>query len=240
MAAKMGRPKKASTEEKIAIVNGYYYSREDDSVTKDSIHGLYKKLSDYAKSLGCELEPHDFSRDADVRRAINTLVAGSEEPAQAFLPTYEPLDITTLWLRSRQERDEILRGREAYFAKLHKRASKAIENNVMLTEKNNILQEKLSAISSEKDALEEEVKSLRLQLRKAATETAYLKKVIRKEVEPERAHHVWQNLSTEAAIEQAAKPAVMNSLTSLGQADQKLQVEAAAEVDMLDLRKLFI
>lgn len=239
MASKMGRPKKASTEEKIAIVNRYYYSREDESVAKDSNHGVYKKLSDFAKSLGCQLEPHDFSRDSAVRRTINALMTGSKETTQPFIPTYEPLDITTLSLRSRQERDEILRRREEYFAELHKRASKAIENSELLVRKISLLEEKLQTVSADKGELEDEVQGLRAKIRKAATENAYLRKVIRKEVEPELAHRVWKNLSTEGAIEQTARPAVLNSLSRLGQADQKLQTEAEAEVDMLDLRKLF-
>lgn len=239
MASKMGRPKKASTEEKIAIVNRYYYSREDGSVTKDSLHGLYKKMSDYAKSLGCQLEPHDFSRDPAVKSTINTLMLENAGTTQSFLPTYEPLDITALSLRSKKERDEILSGREAYFAELHQRASKAIENCELMVKKVSRLEEKLQAVSVEKENLEEEVKSLRDHLRKAAAESAYLRKFIRKEVEPERAHHFWQSLTTEAVIEQTVGPVVMGNLNDLGEPDQKLQAEAQAETNILDLSKLF-
>ena len=94
---KTGRPKKVPTEEIIGIINRYQVEMSDVGFSFSS-HGVYKKLSDYAKSLGFPLEPHDFSRNKDVMAHIKKLDATSASTHKDTLnvPAFEPLDIPTL------------------------------------------------------------------------------------------------------------------------------------------------
>ena len=76
---KTGRPRKCSTTDMIAIIDRYFIEFSDTSTTLMA-HGIYRRLSDYAKSIGYNLEPHDFSRNTaavehlkalDTNRLIN-------------------------------------------------------------------------------------------------------------------------------------------------------------------------
>ena len=66
----MGRPKKISTEDKLAIITRFYLTH-DDSLLE---HGIYRKFADYARSLSYSLEARDFSRDPAVREQIEKLM----------------------------------------------------------------------------------------------------------------------------------------------------------------------
>ena len=103
MTKKMGRPPKASSDEKIALVNQYYISQSGEDASAIGHHGIYRKLSDFAKTIGFNLEPHDFSRDKVVVAhiiALSSTTSESTTSSQA-IPTCEPLDITVLMVNSK-------------------------------------------------------------------------------------------------------------------------------------------
>ena len=118
MNQKPGRTPKVSTQKKIALVDRYFITSTDGNTALLKKHGIYRNLSDYAKSLHYPLEPYDFSRDNHVRDHIDQLIANSAQEPHILsgMPTYEPLDVTALMMNGREHIENTLRDREAYFA----------------------------------------------------------------------------------------------------------------------------
>ena len=102
----LGRPRKISVEEKLAIVTQYYLTHEES--LRD--HGIFSRLSIYAKSLGYSLEARDFSRDPAVRDLLDKLISQlqkkkfyhDEKKTEISQPSYIPLDIPALINRDRK------------------------------------------------------------------------------------------------------------------------------------------
>ena len=109
MAKKTGRPSKITKDEKLAILDRYYITNAAETPAIISNHGIYRKLANFAKSIGYSLEPYDFSRDEDVREHIAKLAtpAMEQKESQGIL-TYVPLDITALMNRSQWAIEEVL------------------------------------------------------------------------------------------------------------------------------------
>lgn len=239
MAKKTGRPSKITKDEKLAILDRYYITNAAETPAIIGNHGIYRKLADFAKSIGYSLEPYDFSRDEDVRAHIAKLTtpAMEQKESQGIL-TYVPLDITALMNRSQRAIEEVLQERERYFKALHMGASRTIENNTMLTKRVQYLQAKITAMEKEKCEQEEINNILTERLRNTEKNVAYLKRVIRKDVEPERAYQFFQGLTTQEAVIQTVQKSVMTSLDTLCSEDRKTHAEAEKDVDKLDLRNL--
>ena len=241
MTPKTGRPKKATTEEKIAIVNRYYISNTDGSALQIRSHGIFRKLADFSRTCNFPLEPHDFSRDKGVRDYIDHLASTSQREVQESkaVPAYEPLDITALMTTGRSNIEKTLRDREAYFESLHIRSSRAIENYSLISQKCTRLQAEVETTKSENDALKEENAVLAKKLRDALKDIVYLKRIIRRDVEPDRAQQFFASMTTQEIAVQQAKDSVMNNINILTREDRKMRTEADNEIDMLDLNSLF-
>lgn len=241
MTKKMGRPPKASSDEKIALVNQYYISQSGEDASAIGHHGIYRKLSDFAKTIGFNLEPHDFSRDKVVVAhiiALSSTTSESTTSSQA-IPTYEPLDITVLMVNSKNTIAAILKDRERYFESLHKKAARAIENNILLSEKHHYLQKELNTVKEQLSSAEQANKNLKNQLHSLQKDVSYLRRVFRRDVEPERAQQFLQSLNSQDAAVDIARDSVMCNIHTLGNSDQILQAEAEKEADMLCLKSLF-
>ena len=239
MSKPMGRPKKVTSQEKIAIVHRYYIEHTGETAESMQAHGIYKKLSTFAKSNGHLLEPHDFSRDEAVRNYIRHLNSATDhEDTGNVIPAYDPLDIAALMARSSKEIAAILFKREQYFEQLHKKAARSIEQYALLDQRCEHLQSEVRTLKSRNDALEKENNALTQQLRDSKKDVAYLTGVIRKDVEPDRAHQYFQKLTSPDAAVQVANASVMESIGSLTREDRLLQSEAADDADKLDLKNL--
>jgi len=241
MAQRTGRPTKATSEQKIAIVDQFYITYSDDSSSLLNSHGVYQRLSAYAKSLGHPLEAHDFSRNADVRKHIEQLIAqsASQESETTVVPAYEPLDIPALMMSSRAHIEQTLHQREDYFLKLHLRASRAIENYALISQQSNKYQAEMATAKNKNTELQAQLSNLTNALIAAQKDVAYLKRVIRNNVEPERAQLFMADLATQSDVVQKVKPYVMSDIRTFMSDDKRTQQEAQAEVDMLDLNNLF-
>lgn len=241
---KMGRPQKVSIAEKLEIVNRYYLSSSGDGITAMQTHGLYSRLSAYAKSLDYPLEPYDFSRDKAVRAHIRDLatsaVASQKQKTEQspVLPTFVPLDIPALMSRSRDFVAETLSERERYFEGLHINASHAIESYNQLFELHLSMKKELESSQAKCATLEKRNNELIAHVRNTEKDIAYLKRVIRKDVEPEKAHQYLQGLTSCEEVVRAARYSVMSSIDALTRADRNMHVEAENEVDKTDLGNL--
>lgn len=239
----MGRPKKILTEDKLAIVTRFYLTH-DDSLLK---HGIYRKLSDYAQSLGYSLEARDFSRDPAVREQIEKLISQTQKKhplpgasqLELPLPSYIPLDIPTLMNRSRNTIADTLAGRERYFQNLHIKAAHAIEDYNTLFNQNHLLQEEVTRLRGEHDLIESEKKSLKLELHDAKVKISYLTRIIKKDVEPEKAHQFLQSLTTQEKIVETVKKTVYHTVDALCNGDRQMHKDAMEEIDKTDLSNLF-
>ena len=237
---KMGRPKKVSTEEMLAIVNRYAVEMSDVGPSF-SAHGIYRKLSDYAKSLGYPLELHDFSRCKEVLAYIKTLDVGEKDDGSITLnvPAFEPWDIPTLINSSKKRIEEAMRSRESYFESLHLKASRAIESYITLAKKVEHLQSQVKSLERNNASLVADNDSLKAELKKREVDVAYLTRIIRKNVEPELAQQYFLSLNSEESRKQIAGSTVTSSLLELSREDRQMRSEAEKEVNSLNLLNLF-
>lgn len=241
MEQRMGRPPKATTEEKLAIVNQYYITKTDGNASQLRTHGIFRRLSQFAKARNCPLEPHDFSRDEAVRKLIDQLADTSlqEEKYTAIDPVYEPLDITSLMMSGRNNIDKVLKDREEYFLALHLRAAKAIERYALAAQQCAYHQSEAASLKKQNAELQAQIDVLSTELRNALRDVAYLKRVIRKDVEPERAQRFLEGMTSQEAVVDAVESSVAKKINTLVRDDRQLKGEAQAEVDILDLNSLF-
>lgn len=239
MSKKMGRPQKTTTEEKIAIINQYYVSRKGESSEAICTHGIYQKLAAFSRELGYQLEAYDFSRNDAVRAYIakfsNPMTEAGSSPT---LPTYVPLDIIALLNKRQQNIEATLKDRETYFQTLHMQAAQALESNRLFAQKIRHLQSELESTREKCHMLETKNDDLIHKLRVAETDVGYLKRIVRKDVEPERAHFFLQSLTSRDAVIQAAQKSVMSSIDSLTQEDRQMRRDAEKEADIENINSL--
>ena len=237
----MGRPPKATSEQKVAIVDQFYITNPDDSTTLLSSHGVYRRLSEYAKISGYSLEPHDFSRDEKVRSRINQLIESSvtQENTLTAVPTYEPLDITALMMSGKTHIEQILHAREDYYLKLHLKATRAIENYALVNQQANQYKAEMTAEKSKNAELKAHFDDLSSDFLQAKKDVAYLKKIIKNNIEPENAQRFLTELA-QSNVAQKVMPFVTSDLRTLTATDMRFRKEAQAEIDMLDLNSLFV
>lgn len=239
MQKKMGRPKKITAEEKLAIINQYYISRTGENAEAIGTHGIYQKLALFAKELGYQLEAYDFSRDETARAYIAKVANPTTETvSRSILPTYVPLDIIALLNKSQKNIEKTLADRETYFQTLHMQAAQAIESNRLFAQKTHHLQKELESSQEKCHMLETKNNELTHKLRVSETDVAYLKRVIRKDVEPERAHLFLQSLTSRDAVIQTAQKSIMSSIDSLTQEDRQMHRDAEKEVDTANFDSL--
>jgi len=202
-------------------------------------HGVYRKLSEFAKEKNISLEPHDFSRDQAVRNYLLKLKITDSKEVSNAIPVYEPLDITALMVLGRTQIEKILRDREVYYESLHVRSAYAIENYALVSEKCTQLQLELELALKENEAQKEEKNVLAMKLREAQKEVGYLRRVIRKDVEPERAQQYLQGLTSREAVVEMARESVMTSIKKLTEEDKKMKLQSLSDEDVMDLNSLF-
>lgn len=117
-------------------------------------------------------------------------------------------------------------------------AAQALESNRLFAEKIHHLQNELESSREKCHMLETKNNDLTHKLRVTETDVSYLKRVIRKDVEPERAQVFLQSLTSRDAVSQAAQKSVMSSIDSLTQEDRQMRREAEKETGMADLSSL--
>lgn len=218
-----GRPRKISSEEKMAIVTRYYVecAAEDGSVLQQ--HGIYAKLAAFASQKGYSLAAHDFSRDEQVKAHMKSLSFGMVSAETNAIPVYEPLDLSVVIMKSRKDLEHILKDRESYFLSLHQRAARAIEGYVFLSESKRVIEEKLKRMEKEHNATETKNIQLEKELREYKSENAYLTRYIRKHLNPARAEEFMKSMSSQGASVETARASVMNSLDALCKEDKEMK-----------------
>lgn len=189
---KVGRPRKATFEEKRAIVDAFFISEggEDASVFQE--YGIYKRLSEYQLSKTLNLQPHDFSRDLKILEYIKTFKP--VEPTDTALPAYTPLDINRFLGTSAKDQVELLRQRESYYKGVYQRGNKAIstyaevvkERDAAIREREMAWEEARKA-SQKAETLAKELAQKRAELKKSEDEVASLRSYIKKQVAPNMA-----------------------------------------------------
>ena len=234
-----GRSPKVSDEEKIAIVDRYFIVESDGCTSLLSKHGVFRRLSDYAKTLGYKLEIYDFSRSTAVRERIEQLLCNTAQDTSTFgIPTYEPLDIVALMMTGRDNIHRTLQDRESYYMDLHRKSAKAIENYISMSQLCTQYQANLSTLTKQNQELQTSLDIATNKLRSAMKSVGYLSRVIRKEVEPERAQRFLEGLSSRDVIVQIVEQSVTSNISKLIADDRKMQAAAQAEIDMLDINNL--
>lgn len=226
MNKQIGRPKKATTELKLQLVDHYLVSvgAEDERLLQQ--HGIYAKLASFAKEKGYMLEAHDFSRDSKVRNHLQSIAGVAEMDSSDGIPVYEPLDIPYLINKPRTEIESTLKNREAYFQGLYRRAATALKRYEIIAKSNRLLKEQLGQLQQQYDDLKEQCQSVEKLAREEKKENEYLRRHIKKELTPERAEAFFKSLSNqETAIQVAVQTATL-PMEKLTEDDRKLRREA--------------
>lgn len=239
MNKKTGRPKKVPTEVKMQIVDLYLVSEgvEDERVMQQ--HGIYSKLADFAKEKGYVLEPHDFSRDADIKRYLQSLISGGIKETHESFPAYEPLDVAYVVSKPRNELGILLNAREEYFQGLYRRAVAVIERFDGLAARNRLLEKEVEQTREQLDEINAQYLQAKTALRDKTKENEYLRRFIKKELTPERADRFFKSLiSQEDALDIAEKSA-STPIKELTHEDRKLHREAENAVSINSVIQLF-
>lgn len=148
------------------------------------------------------------------------------------------MDIVALLNKSQQNIEATLKDRETYFRTLHMQAAQALESNRLFAQKIHHLQKELESSQAKCHLLETKNSELTHDLRVTRTDIAYLKRIIRKNIEPERAQAFLQSLTSRDAVIQVVQKSVMSSMDSLTQEDRQMRREAKKETGMADLSSL--
>lgn len=241
MKRRTGRPPKASKDEKIAIVDRFYIENSTDRDSLLGSHGVYRRLSEYAKSLSIPLEAYDFSRDSEVCKHIEKLVrmSAQESSDSSAVLTYEPLDVVALMMTGQEHIQKTIKERESYFLAIHKKAARAIEQYSLVAQQAAQYKAEVEELRRQKAALQEQVEQMVEELRSTKTDVAYLKRIIRKKVEPDCAQQFLAGLKSNEMVIQNVEPFVMKNMKELTSNDKRLQKEAQEEIDIMDLNNLF-
>ena len=89
----MGRPKKVSSQELVAITDEYY----ETECYGDPRRLKFSKIGAFARNKGIDVADYDIKRDKDVRKRIDELVALSDMVKEEERTTaYRTLDIEAL------------------------------------------------------------------------------------------------------------------------------------------------
>lgn len=209
---KAGRPRKASFEEKRAIVDAYFIIECCEDTHVLCKHGIYKKLADFPASKALNLQPHDFSRDEQVLAYIQKLVE-SNLPSDSPL-VYEPLDISALLAKPLKEQINILRSREQYYESICIRGSKAISSYTDVVRQRDAAVAQQKEVQSQAEVLEKEFEKTKAVVNTLKEEAVKLKKYIKEHVEPGMAD---EYLKTIAPLSRAQIPDVAATIVTGGE-----------------------
>lgn len=189
---KVGRPTKATFEEKRAIIDAFFIAEggEDASVFRE--HGIYKRLAEFQLSKTLNLQAHDFSRDKDIVEYMKTFTPS--EPEDTALPAYTPLDINKFLGRSVKDQIELLRQRESYYNGVYQRGNKAIstyaevvkERDAAIRERE-MAWEEVRKANQKAEKLASELAKKKAELKESEAEAADLSRYIKNQVAPNMA-----------------------------------------------------
>ena len=190
---KAGRPRKASFEEKRAIIDAFFIIEccEDAHILRK--HGIYKKLADFPPSKELNLQPHDFSRDEQVLAYIQKLVDSNPQSDSPLV--YEPLDISALLAKPLKQQIDILRDRERYYESICIRGSKAISSYTDIVRQRDAAIARQKELQAQSEVLGKEFEKTKAAVNMLKEETIKLKKYIKEHVEPGMADEYLKSIS---------------------------------------------
>lgn len=193
---KTGRPVKATFDEKRKVIDAFFIAEGGEDARIFLQHGIFTRLSDFHLAKHFNLQPYDFSRDAEVVAYMQKLASDSVKGTDDIvLPAYTPLDINgVLYGKSIKQQEEILREREEYFKLVQKRASVAIESYLDVARQRDEAIQKSKTAKVESEKAQEQIESLKNSLSEAKAkekaaeqEARKLRAYIQTHVEPEMA-----------------------------------------------------
>lgn len=224
----MGRPKKTSSEEMVALLEAYFESEGcgDPSRLK------FSRLEAFAAGKGLKTKAYDFKRDEKVRQRIRELEQEHELALEQQADTaYKTLDIEGFLKRCRTVEDIIaaLQEMDAYWKKACDHASSVLGRDKQFMAEKSAYERKISGLEKtlsqeRKDSSEAVAKS-----RKLEKENAYLRKMLRTYLYPNLANELLREKHTPVPENNAVRPEAMGALID-GRFPSAFEgVQAAAE-----------
>lgn len=207
----MGRPKKTSSEEMVALLEEYY---ESGGCGEPS--GLkFSRLEAFAAGKGMNTKAYDFKRDERVRQRIRELEQEHELAMEQQAQTaYKTLDIEG-FLKKCKTADDIvaaLREMDAYWKKTCDHASSLLARDKQFMAEKSGYEKKISdlekaLLQEQKDSAEAVEKS-----RKLERENAYLRKMLRTCLYPSLANELLREKHMPVPENSSVKPEAMGAL----------------------------
>jgi hypothetical protein len=141
----MARPKKASSNDMLRIVNAYWETHGDPKKLKCS------QLEGFAESIGFDIKAYDFRRDEAVRKRIEELSAGDD--LGAFTLAYKNLDADALIANNTTKKalKTALTDLDSYWRDIYDHSVKTAESNLRLLSENAALRKSVADITAERD-----------------------------------------------------------------------------------------
>ena len=192
-----GRPQKISNEDKIKIVDLYWFEVAGNDPNKLRIHNIYAEIARYANNKGygvkCgkELKATDF-RVPEIKAIIQKYADTSsftQQPADA----YAPLDIAELMTKPIAKQMEILSNRELEHEARYRRAVVAISTDRTLRDELFRYAEKQKSDAEKINDLTVMVANLQKEIARKTANENYLKKIIKEHIEPKQAEEYFKN-----------------------------------------------
>lgn len=202
MSKKTGRPAKASTAEKIAIVDSFFVSECAESTAIRS-HGVYTRIAKFAMERGFpDLRPYDFSKDAAVVEHLHGLQSSSVDTSasDSAMPVYEPMDISSLAKLPLPKMVDALRSRDEYYKNVCVRAGRAISGYAGIAAQAEALRTQLSESRQEIELLKQQCDDISATNKKLQEEVSYWRKIAQQEIAPARDEEYLVRLGKEGTV----------------------------------------
>lgn len=224
----MGRPKKTSSEEMVALLEAYFESEGCGDPSKLK----FSRLEAFAAGKGLETKAYDFKRDEKVRQRIRELEQEHELALEQQADTaYKTLDIEGFLKRCKTVEDIVaaLQEMDAYWKNACDHASSVLGRDKQFMEEKSAYEKKIRelerALSREQEESSEAVKKSR----KLEKENAYLRKMLRTYLYPGLANELLREKHMPVPENSAVRPEAMGALID-GRFPSAFEgVQAAAE-----------
>ncbi len=207
----MGRPKKTSSEEMVALLEAYY---ESDGCG-DPSRLKFSKLEVFATGKGMEVKAYDFKRDEKVRNRIRELEQAHELELEQMRDTaYKTLDVEGFLKKCKSVEDIVsaLQEMDAYWKQTSDHASSLLlRDKQFMTEKSDY-EKKIKKLEQALSQAQQDTAEAAARSRKLEKENVYLRRMLRTYLYPNLANELLRETHMPVPENKSVRPEAMGAL----------------------------
>lgn len=212
----MGRPRKMTVEQMIAVVDSYYLTRAESSgkLMKCSL------IAAYAVELGYQAEGYDFARSLEVREHIEQMrhyaaAQPEHQNSEENLTSYKSLDVAG-FVRSNRGQTQLaqaLTELDAYWKRVYGQSEMAASRNRALMREKAGNESALKEAMAQSDKLKSDNAELSGINNKLISENRYLRKMLRTYLYPAVADEILLKENALIGLETRATEKAVSDMT---------------------------